>query len=146
MGNFLQIFDININKNYEHNFDDLNTILVKKIFKSYNVLDIDKNIIIGIRNNPNKSNKLGNQCIWIEDMNKIYELIFGICCHDVVILHFEKNITLIITKTKSDNFLLEIKDKDVINYSKIIDNSVIQGLKKINDESLDLDLIFNIIK
>lgn len=146
MGNFLQIFDINVYKNYEHKFSDLNSVIVKKIFKSYNVLDVDKNIIIGVWNNPNKSNKLGNQGIWIGDPDKIYELIFGIFSHDAVILHFEKNITLIITKTKSENFLLELKEKDIINYSKIIDKSIIQKLKKINDNSLDLDLIFNIIK
>lgn len=96
--------------------------------------------------NPNKSNTLGNQGIWIGNHNNIYELVFGMRSVDTVILHFEKSIMLKITKTKSSEYLLELSDRsELINYSKIINKNILTNLKKINDNSLDLDLILNII-
>lgn len=148
MGNYLQIFNLfSNNNNNNYNSQNLNIVKVKKIFKSYNILDTNKNIIIGIWDNPNKSNPLGNQGIWIGDQDKILELIFGITCPGLVVLNFESNITLKIIKKNSEDFLLELKNKDNLNYySNLINKKLLNKLKKINNNSIDLDLIFNIIE
>lgn len=146
MGNYIQIFNTNFTtNNIKNTNNNLSVIKVKKIFKSYNVLDTDKNIIIGIWDNPNKSNTLGNQGIWIGNHDNIYELVFGMKSIDTVILHFEKNITLKITKTNLSEYQLELSDKKSNNYSTIINKNILNNLKKINDNSLDLDLILNLI-
>ena len=156
MGNYIHVFlRLNFNNDFKDNNKDNNTNIsnnivsiknVKKIFKSFNVLDTNKNIIIGIWDNPNKSNTLGNQGIWIGDHDRIYELILGINCCELVILYFENNIVLKITNI-NNSYILELKNKDnVIFYSTKISENIIEKLIKINKNSLDLDLIFNIIK
>ena len=140
--------NVKINNNKEDNIqENIVTIKnVKKIFKSFNVLDTNKNIIIGIWDNPNKSNKLGNQGIWIENHDIIYELVFGITCNGTVILYFKNNIVLKISKNNT-SFLLELKNKNnIVEYSTDISQDIIKKLNKINNDSLDIDLIFNIIK
>lgn len=150
MGNYIQILNSipkinnkNITNNTNNNFS---VTKVKKIFKSYNVLDTEKNIIVGIWDNPNKSNTLGNQGIWIGNHDQIYELIFGMKSVDTVILNFEKNIMLKITKTKDSDYSLELTDKSgLIDYSTKINKNILVNLKKINDNSPDLDLILNLL-
>lgn len=152
MGNCTQIFNsTNYNKGKINNSksktnNNISASKVKKIFKSYNVLDTDINIIVGTWDNPNKSNTLGNQGIWIENYDHIHELIFGIKSTDTVILNFDKNITLKITKTKLSEYLLELTDKsESIYYSTNIKKNILGNLKKINDNSPDLDLILSIL-
>ena len=140
---------VNNNIVNNNNIAILTSIRVKKIFRSYNILDTNKNIIIGIWDNPNKTSVLGNQGIWIGEHEQIYELVFGMSCHDLVVLYFEKKIILKIIKDKNSPnlFLLELKNNEnTLNYSCNLSSTVIEGLKKINDNSSDLDLIFNIIK
>ena len=149
MGNYIHVF-LRLNYNKENKTNKVYKIVsiknVKKVFKSFNVLDTNKNIIIGIWDNPNKSNTLGNQGIWIGDHDRIYELILGIACCELVILYFKNNIVLKIINN-NDSFILELKNKDnIINYSTNISEDIIKKLNKINNNSLDLDLIFNIIK
>ena len=81
MGNYIHV-SLRSDNNKNNTKDNNNTIKdivtiknVKKIFKSFNVLDTYKNIIIGIWDNPNKLNTLGNQGIWIGDHDIIYELV-----------------------------------------------------------------------
>lgn len=145
MGNYIHVF-LRPNNNKINNKEIIDNNNIKKIFKSFNILDINKNIIIGIWDNPNKSNTMGNQGIWIGNNDEIYELIFGINCNDVVILYFKNNIILEITKI-NDSFLLKLKKKnDIVEYSTNISNDIIKKLNKINNNSADIDLIFNIIK
>jgi hypothetical protein len=123
---------------------------IKRIFKSYNVLDTHKNIIVGVWDNPNQSNELSNQGIWIEGYDQIYELIFGIIVGDLVILYFKNDIVLKIAKEKitreNITFTLEIKNKkNDMFYSTDIDGDIIRKINKINDNSSDLDLIYNLV-
>lgn len=125
---------------------------IKKIFTHYNILDYNRNIIVGTWDKPDIKNKLGNQCLWIGEKDQIYELIFGLCSHNLVILHYEKNIVLKIEKKinkTNDNFTIVVELKNntnSINYTSELSNKVISELKKINNNSSDLDLIFNIIQ
>jgi len=116
---------------------------IKKIFISYNILDYEKNIIIGIWDNSNKSNTLGNQGIWIGGHDKIFGLIFGIICIDIVILYFENNIELKIYKNNSSDLFFELTENKN-NYIKQINNNIKKKLKKINNNSQDIDLIFSL--
>lgn len=148
MGNFIydyfQFYNCKENKK-ENNIITIKN--VKKIFKSYNILDTNKNIIIGIWDNPDKSNVLGNQGIWIGNHNKIYELIFGITCNNTVILYFKYSIVLKISKINGLITLELRNNKDnFMEYSTNVTHDIIKKLNKIDNNSPDLDLIFNIIK
>lgn len=156
MGNCINIFSYFYNKEEIVNNDDINdsektsesdTLTIdniKKNFIFYNILDTNKYIIIGILNNSNKTNTLNDQSIWIENHPKIYKLKFGLKSQNIVILHFENNIVLKITKNEH-SFLLELKNKEnTLEYSSNISNEIIKKLNKINYNSLDLDLIFEI--
>ena len=115
-----------------------------KKFKSYNILD--KNIVIGIWDNPNKKNIMENQGIWIGEHDKIYQLVFAMSSYDFVVLYFQDNITLKISKG-INYYLLELKSKKInINYNAGLSDNIINKLNKINNNSSDLDLIFNIIE
>jgi hypothetical protein len=148
MGNFINdYFQFYYHK---ENIKENNIITIKNVkkkFKSYNILDTNKNIIIGIWDNPDKSNILGNQGIWIGNNDKIYELIFGINCNNTVILYFKNSIVL---KISNANGLvtLELKNNkdNLMEYSTNITRDIIKKLNKINNNSPDLDLIFNVIK
>jgi hypothetical protein len=122
----------------------LNFSTVKKMFISYNVLNYEKNIIIGIWNNPNKSNTLGNQGIWIGGHDKIYELTFGMLCANMVVLNFQNSIKLKIYKNKSNNITFELTENKK-DYIKQLDDDIKKNLKKINNDSEDIDLIFNLV-
>ena len=118
---------------------------IKQKFIKYNVIDIDKDIIIGVFNNPDKSNTLGNQGIWIGQYDKIYSLKFGMYhkAFNMVILTFENNIKFKLTKNENNlEFVLEINNE---TYTKQLDANIIKNLKEINYDSLDLDLIFNLL-
>jgi hypothetical protein len=145
MGNCIKFY--NQNQKIKNTNNNLSVNQVKKIFIEYNILDSEKNIIIGIWDNPNKFNNLGNQGIWIENHKKIYQLVFGIICNNTVILTFEDNLILKITKNilLDYDYLLEISDKKLINYSTKINKNILNKLKNINNNSPDLDLIINLI-
>lgn len=115
---------------------------IKQKFIKYN--QIDTNIIIGIFNNPDKSNTLGNQGIWIGQDDKIYSLNLGIYhkCYDFVLLTFENGIKLKISKKDKITWTLETNNNSI---TREFDVNTIKNLKKINSDSLDLDLIFYIL-
>lgn len=124
---------------------------IKKIFIQYNILDLDKNIIVGIWDNPQNQIRTVNQYLWIGEKNKIYKLICGLRLHNIVILHYGQQIVLKIEKqinktTNACDFVIELKNNtNTPNYTSVISEKVIGKLKKINNNSPDIDLIFNII-
>jgi hypothetical protein len=136
-------FDLTSNNEEYSSKKFLTLFKVKKMFTSYNILDYEKNIIIGIWDNPNKLSKLGNQGIWIESDNKIYELKFGMICFNIVVLNFESNIRLILKKNKIGEIFLELNGNN-IEYNKRLEPDIIKNLHKINNNSIDLDLIFGL--
>jgi hypothetical protein len=115
---------------------------IKKEFISYNVLNKNKNIIIGTWNNPNKSNTLGNQGIRIGNNDKIYELTFGISDigSKIVVLNFENNIKLKIYKDINNFNLVLTENKN--EYRSILDTNIIKNYKKFDSNSPDIDLIY----
>ena len=127
-----------------NDYDKKKILSIKNLFISHNLLDHEKNIIIGIWNNPNKLNVLGNQGILINNHQKIYELIYGIISCDMVVLIFENNIKLVIYKDKLGILFLELTENK-INYKKQISDDIIKKLIKINNSSPDLDLIFSLL-
>lgn len=125
---------------------------IKKKFINSIILDNDKNIVIGIWNNPNKLNTLGNQGIWIGDNNemyqdKIYELTFGMSSlsYDLVVLYFENGIKLKFYKDINDNKLYLILTHPNYEYKKELAQDIIKNIQKINKDSPDLYLIFSLI-
>ena len=118
---------------------------IKKIFTSYNILDYENNIILGIWDNPSKLSNLGNQGIWIGGHDKIYELVFGLICLDTIVLNFENNIKLKIYKINSSDIFIELTYENKNQHIKQLDNTVIKNLQKINNKSDDIDLIFLIL-
>lgn len=138
---------------YENNYiTDINlSSKVKNKFIKYNILD--KNIIIGIWDNPNKTNTLGNQGIWIgnnqKDKEKIYSLIIGIYYKNLnlITFNFEDNIELQITK-QNNKLKLNLIGKDLDNntnkYTTEISNEIKKNFKKIDLNSYEIDMIFNL--
>lgn len=117
---------------------------VKKIFTSYNILDNDINIVIGVWDNPTRTSELGHQGIWISGYDEICELTFGIMCSNLIVLNFKNNITLKIIKDSSFELTLKLTcGKN--EYETKISNDVKKYYKKINDKSPDIDLIYNLI-
>ena len=128
-------------KQIYNSFNKLNK-LDKNKFIYQNILDLDKMIIIGIWDNPNKLNILSNQGIMINNDQKIYGLLYGIISSiQIIVLIFENNIKLVISKNEfGELFLVLTENKN--EYKKQISNDIINNLIKINNKSPDLDLIF----
>jgi hypothetical protein len=125
---------------------------IKKKFIESIILDKDKQIIIGIWNNPNKLNTLGNQGIWIGNNNdiyenKIYQLTFGMSniSHDYVILYFENKIKLKFYKNSTDNKLYFVLMQFNQEYNRELTQDILKNIQKFNKDSPDLDLLFSFI-
>jgi hypothetical protein len=109
---------------------------IKKKFIESIILDKDKQIIIGIWNNPNKLNTLGNQGIWIGNNNdiyenKIYQLTFGMSniSHDYVILYFENKIKLKFYKNSTDNKLYFVLMQFNQEYNRELTQDILKNIQ-----------------
>lgn len=120
----------------------------QKYFDDFNIIDNKNNIVLGIWNNPNKSNTLGNQGIWIGNQEKIFQLTFAVYhkCLNYIMFIFEDNIRLKIFKHENSNDIrYELKCKSTITNNPIEVN-IIKKIKKIDSDSEDIDLIFKLIE
>jgi hypothetical protein len=135
----------------------------KEKFLNYNIIDKKNNIVLGIYEKPinNDLNSLPNivisspnivisQGIMVGDIKNnnsenIHKLIFGIKIleSNKVELYFENNIKLIIFKKNNIIRYQLTVEKNVI--TEIIPYDYIKNLKKINNNSEHIDLIFDII-
>jgi len=119
----------------------------KHKFISSNIIDEDNNIIIGIWNNPNKSNTMGNQGICIGNSDEIYELKFAcrLLYSNLVELIFDKKIKLVFYKYSTNKLIFQLKN-DNNSFKKEISINTLNKLKKINNLSEDIDLIFDLLE
>ena len=154
MGNFIQYKDINVNNNINTSKNKSFSHIINKrfytpnkMFISYNIIDKENNIILGIWNNPDKSNTLSNQGICIGNQEKINKLIFAIWHRsmDIVIMMFENNIKLKIYK-ETNKFKYSLSINNYEQFTSDIHFKVLKELKKINTEDSEhIDLIFSLI-
>lgn len=120
--------------------------VIRKKFISSNIIDEDNNIIIGIWNNPNKINTMGNQGICIGNDDEIYELKFAcrLLYSNLIEFIFDKNIKLLFFKDSSNKFMFQL-NYNKNSFKKEISKNILNKLKKINNLSEDIDLIIDLL-
>ena len=120
---------------------------INKYFTKLNIIDKENNIVLGIWNNPNKTNTMGNQGICVGYHDKIYQLLFAIYhqCLECVVLNFENGIKLRVFNDKKLNNIKYELTYNKIEYINILDNDIIKKYRKIDDNSEDIDLIYKFL-
>ena len=118
-----------------------NNNIIKK--EDNNIIKLDNNISLGIYTDENNKEYQG---ICFKKINKRKE-IFGISFinYNMINLYFENNVRLLLNKN-DNNINIEYSDKNnSIKYNNLIKIESLKNLKKISNNSDDIDLIYNLI-
>ena len=110
---------------------------------------IDKQIILGIWNNPknlNKTNTMSFQGICFNNSDQIYELKYMIKPNGIntITYNFDNGIMLKITKNHDDIDIF-YKDKN-ITFTKNMEDKYIKKIKKISNNSDEIDLLYDLCR
>jgi hypothetical protein len=118
-----------------------NNNIIKK--EDNNIIKLDNNISLGIYTDENNKEYQG---ICFKKINK-RKVIFGISFtnYNMIDLYFENNVRLLLNKN-DNNINIEYSDKNnSIKYNNLIKIESLKNLKKISNNSDDIDLIYNLI-
>jgi hypothetical protein len=104
-------------------------------------INIDKDIVVGIWDNPNPKSSMGNLGIRI-GYGRIHELLFAMRIYGTksVVYNFTNNIRLIIEVDILNDYAYVLKINDMERYNKIEHNN----FKKIISDHNEFDMIFDL--